>query len=65
MFKGEAGDLDACGEVGRTLNFGAVHAVKEFAELGGEGDEDFGAFAAHRHETDRGFRVGFGLGRED
>ena len=47
MFESEAGDLDACGEVGGTADFGAVDAVEDFAEVGGEGDEDFGAFAAH------------------
>ena len=44
---------------------GAVHAVKDLAEVGSEGDEHFGAFAAHAHQSDGGFRVRLRFSLED
>lgn len=57
--------MDACGKVRGTADFGAVNAVEDLAEVGSEGDKDFGTFAAHRHKADRGFGVGLGFGGED
>lgn len=35
----------------------AMQSVKDLALLSRQSDEDFGAFAAHAHQTDRGLWV--------
>ena len=42
-----------------------MEAVEDFAGVGGECCEDFGAGAAHGHQADGGFGVGLRFGLED
>lgn len=51
--------------MGVALHFGAMEAIEDFAGVSGEGCEDFGPRAAHRHKADAGFRVGLRFAMED
>ena len=65
MLQRQTRNHDARVEVRVPADLGAVETVEDFAGVGGEGGEDFGAGASHAEEADGGFGVGLGFGVED